>query len=43
MLRNKILLEFLHEYEDIADGNVLMEKQKVEMIIHYISIPCAEL
>lgn len=40
---DEILSEFLHEYEDIADGNVLTEKQKVEMIIRYISVPCAEL
>ncbi|KAF8260019.1 hypothetical protein EI94DRAFT_1466551, partial [Lactarius quietus] len=35
----EILLEFLREYEDLADGNGLMEKQKVETILRYV--PCS--
>ena len=31
-----ILSEFLHEYEVLADGNGLTEKQKVEEITHYV-------
>ena len=33
---DELLSEFLHEYEDLADGNGLTEKQKVETIICYI-------
>ncbi|KAF8259648.1 hypothetical protein EI94DRAFT_1813020 [Lactarius quietus] len=34
---DKIMSEFLHEYEDLVDGNGLMEKQTVETILHYVS------
>ena len=33
---DKILAEFLHEYEDLAVGNGLTEQQKVETILRYI-------
>lgn len=33
------LSEFLREYEDLADGNGLAEKQKVETILRYV--PCS--
>ena len=33
---DELLSEFLHEYEDLADGNGLTEKQKVETIIRYV-------
>ena len=33
---DEILSEFLHEYEDLANGNGLTEKQKVETILRYI-------
>ena len=36
---DKILSEFLHDYEDLADGNGLTEKQKVETILCYV--PCS--
>src|SRR6266702_3700683 len=33
---DEILSEFLHEYEDLADGNGLSEKLEVESIRHYV-------
>ncbi|KAF8257542.1 hypothetical protein EI94DRAFT_1629481 [Lactarius quietus] len=33
---NELLSEFLQEYEDLADGNGLTEKQKVETITRYV-------
>ncbi|KAI9437144.1 hypothetical protein H4582DRAFT_1793733, partial [Lactarius indigo] len=33
---DEILAEFLREYKDLADGNGLSERQKVEMIIRYV-------
>ena len=33
---DELLSEFLHKYEDLADGNGLTEKQKVETIIRYV-------
>ena len=35
---DELISEFLHEYEDLADGNGLTEKQKVETMIRYV--PC---
>jgi hypothetical protein len=32
----EILSEFLREYKDLADGNGLTEKQKVETILCYV-------
>src|SRR6266702_774314 len=33
---DEILSEFLHEYEDLADGNGLSEKLKVETVLRYV-------
>ncbi|KAI9436503.1 hypothetical protein BJY52DRAFT_1098741, partial [Lactarius psammicola] len=33
---DEILSEFLHEYEDLADGNGLSERQKVETVLRYV-------
>ena len=33
---DELISEFLHEYEDLADGNGLTEKQKVETMIRYV-------
>ncbi|KAH8976612.1 hypothetical protein EDB92DRAFT_1823619 [Lactarius akahatsu] len=33
---DEILEEFLQEYEDLADGNGLSERQKVETILRYV-------
>ncbi|KAH8977838.1 hypothetical protein EDB86DRAFT_2775052, partial [Lactarius hatsudake] len=33
---DEILGEFLREYEDLADGNGLSERQKVETILRYV-------
>ncbi|KAH9019770.1 hypothetical protein EDB85DRAFT_1816745, partial [Lactarius pseudohatsudake] len=33
---DEILEEFLREYEDLADGNGLSERQKVETILRYV-------
>ena len=33
---DELISEFLHEYEDLADGNGLTEKQKVETMICYV-------
>ncbi|KAH9016981.1 hypothetical protein EDB85DRAFT_1835982, partial [Lactarius pseudohatsudake] len=33
---DEILEEFLREYEDLADGNGLSERQKVESILRYV-------
>jgi hypothetical protein len=33
---DELLSEFLHEYEDLTDGNGLTEKQKVETITRYV-------
>ncbi|KAI9438398.1 hypothetical protein BJY52DRAFT_1129658 [Lactarius psammicola] len=36
---DEILSEFLREYEDLADGNGLLERQKVETVLRYV--PCS--
>ncbi|KAI9453046.1 hypothetical protein BJY52DRAFT_1094279, partial [Lactarius psammicola] len=33
---DEILAEFLREYEDLADGNGLSERLKVEMVLRYV-------